>query len=102
MYWLGDQIASIEYIREFLAGAIEGVSVKQRRRRTSTGWESLTPRELEVARSIGDGLTNKQIAERFWLSPRTIQSHVGNVLAKLDLANRSEIAAEVARRFPAP
>jgi pimeloyl-ACP methyl ester carboxylesterase/DNA-binding CsgD family transcriptional regulator len=102
MYWLGDQIASIEYIREFLAGAIEGVSVKQRRRRTSTGWESLTPRELEVARSIGDGLTNKQIAEQFWLSPRTIQSHVGNVLAKLDLANRSEIAAEAARRFPAP
>lgn len=52
----------------------------------------LTRREREVAELIGEGLTNREIAERLYLSERTAQNHVHHILTKLDLANRSQIA----------
>lgn len=58
----------------------------------------LTPRELEVAGLVAEGLTNREIAERLVLSERTAQNHVQHVLTKLGLANRSQIATWVSRR----
>jgi DNA-binding CsgD family transcriptional regulator/tetratricopeptide (TPR) repeat protein len=49
----------------------------------------LTPREWQVARLIADGSTNKEIAESLFLSERTVESHVSNTLAKLQLASRT-------------
>ena len=57
----------------------------------------LTPREREVAALVGEGLTNRQIAARLYLSERTAQNHVQHILVK-DLPNRGQIAVWVATR----
>lgn len=51
----------------------------------------LTPAEIKVFREVVQGFTNKQIGERLFLSPRTVQTHLSNMLAKLDLDNRSQL-----------
>ena len=56
---------------------------------------SLTPREHEVAELVTEGLTSREIAERLYLSERTVQNHVQHILTKLDLSNRSQIAVWV-------
>jgi DNA-binding CsgD family transcriptional regulator len=60
--------------------------------------DPLTPREREVAVLVGEGLTNRQIAARLYLSERTAQNHVQHILRKLDLPNRGHIARWVAGR----
>jgi predicted ATPase/DNA-binding CsgD family transcriptional regulator len=56
---------------------------------------ALTRREGEIAVLVAEGLTNRAIAERLVLSQRTVDGHVGRILAKLDLASRSQIVAWV-------
>ncbi|MEJ3744120.1 response regulator transcription factor, partial [Actinomycetes bacterium KLBMP 9797] len=60
--------------------------------------ELLTEREREVVRLVAEGLSNRQIAEELYISPKTASVHVSRILAKLDVANRVEAAA-VARRL---
>jgi predicted ATPase/DNA-binding CsgD family transcriptional regulator len=64
----------------------------------SHGAESATlgKRELEVARLIAEGLSNKQIAARLFISDRTAATHVGNILNKLGLNSRAQVATWVA------
>ena len=52
----------------------------------------LTPRQQEVAALIARGLTNSQIAERLVVSPHTVERHVENILDKLRVSSRTEIA----------
>jgi DNA-binding CsgD family transcriptional regulator len=61
------------------------------------GPASLTPREREVVALLAEGLTNSQLAERLYISPRTAAVHVSNVLAKLGMASRTEVAAWAVR-----
>jgi DNA-binding CsgD family transcriptional regulator len=56
---------------------------------------ALTRREREVAKLVARGLTNRQIAEELVLSERTVENHVSNILKKLKLSSRSEVAAWV-------
>lgn len=56
----------------------------------------LTRREREVAELVGQGLSNRQTADRLVVSPRTVDGHVENILAKLSFTSRSQIAAWVA------
>ena len=58
----------------------------------------LSRREAEIAELVGRGLTNRQIATSAHISERTVETHVGHVLAKLGFTRRSEIAAWVAGR----
>jgi DNA-binding NarL/FixJ family response regulator len=53
----------------------------------------LTERETEVARAVGRGRTNQEIAAELFISLSTVKSHVSGIQAKLDLRNRVEIAA---------
>jgi len=61
----------------------------------------LSARELEVAALVAAGLGNRAIAERLFLSPRTVEKHVEHVMDKLALSSRAEIAAWHARHAPA-
>jgi predicted ATPase/class 3 adenylate cyclase/DNA-binding CsgD family transcriptional regulator len=67
------------------------------RKRPSSGWESLTPTELDVVRLVGEGLVNKDIATRLFVSPRTVQTHLTHVYTKLGLASRVQLVQEAAR-----
>jgi DNA-binding CsgD family transcriptional regulator/tetratricopeptide (TPR) repeat protein len=57
----------------------------------------LTARELEVLALLGEGMTNRQIGETLFISPKTAGLHVSHILAKLDVANRTQ-AADIAHR----
>src|SRR3990170_2872287 len=58
----------------------------------------LTDRELEVLELAGQGASNKEIAERLFISPGTVKNHVHKILEKLHLKNRAQIAAYNRRR----
>ncbi len=67
-------------------------------RRRGNGWSGLTAAELEVARLVAEGLTNRETAERLCLSPRTIQAHLAHIYDKLGIRSRRDLARETARR----
>ena len=60
------------------------------------GQPGLTPREREVATLVARGLTNGGIADELYISTKTASVHVSNILAKLDMSSRTEIASWVA------
>lgn len=66
--------------------------------RPDHGWAALTPTELEVANLIGQGLTNKAVAERLFVSPNTVGTHARHVFGKLGVRSRAELAARIATR----
>jgi DNA-binding NarL/FixJ family response regulator len=55
-------------------------------------YTELTERELEVLKLIANGLTNTQIAEKLVISENTVKGHVSNILSKLHLADRTQVA----------
>jgi NarL family two-component system response regulator LiaR len=63
-----------------------------RERAASTGLDELTPREREVLECIARGRSNKQIALELGVAEKTVKTHVGHLLAKLDVADRTQAA----------
>ena len=55
----------------------------------------LTPSELRVARMASDGMTNREIAQRLFVTSKTIETHLRHVFQKLDVGGRSELPAEL-------
>jgi predicted ATPase/DNA-binding CsgD family transcriptional regulator len=68
------------------------------RGRPSFGWASLTPTELDVARLAAEGGSNADIGQRLFMAAGTVKVHLAHIYAKLGVANRTELAAEAARR----
>ncbi|MDP7705765.1 LuxR C-terminal-related transcriptional regulator [Mycobacterium sp. TY815] len=90
--WAEGSALSIE---EAIAYAQRG---RGERKRPATGWASLTPTELDVVRLVAEGLGNKDVGARLFISPRTVQSHLRHVYAKLGLASRVQLVQEASRR----
>ncbi len=67
------------------------------RKRPASGWGSLTPMELDVVRLVAEGLGNKEVGARLFISPRTVQSHLTHVYAKLGIASRVQLVQEAGR-----
>jgi DNA-binding CsgD family transcriptional regulator len=67
------------------------------RQRASSGWASLTRAELDVVKLVSEGLGNKEVAARLFVSPRTVQAHLTHVYTKLGLSSRVQLAQEAAR-----
>ncbi|WP_059102923.1 response regulator transcription factor [Shouchella shacheensis] len=60
--------------------------------------DRLTPRELDVLQLIGDGKSNSEIGETLYIGIKTVKTHVSNILQKLDLEDRTQIAIYAHRK----
>lgn len=82
-------------------GVLRRLGVRLPRQEHGAG--DLSPREIEVADLVAEGLSNPAIARRLYLSRATVASHVAHILTKLGFSSRAQIAAWAAqRRAPAP
>ncbi|MEB4211733.1 LuxR C-terminal-related transcriptional regulator [Mycobacterium sp. 94-17] len=79
----------------------EAIAYAQRgrgqRKRPASGWASLTPTERQVVQLVSEGLGNKDVATRLFVSPRTVQTHLTHVYTKLGLSSRVQLVQEAAR-----
>jgi DNA-binding CsgD family transcriptional regulator len=79
----------------------EAIAYAQRgrgqRKRPASGWASLTPTERDIIRLASEGLGNRDIATRLFVSPRTAQTHLTHVYTKLGLTSRVQLVQEAAR-----
>jgi DNA-binding NarL/FixJ family response regulator len=80
---------SAAVVRELAAGTRTG--------RAGNGMPALTDREREVVRLIAEGLTNREIGEAIFVSESTVKFHVRNVMRKLDVHHRAEVAYAASR-----
>jgi DNA-binding CsgD family transcriptional regulator len=62
------------------------------RKRDASTIDQLTPQELQIARLVAEGGRNREIADRLFLSPKTVEYHLRKVFQKLDVASRTELA----------
>ncbi len=82
-------------LEEAVAYARRGRGV---RGRPDHGWESLTPMELRVVELVAEGLPNREVAQKLFVSPATVKSHLVHVFTKLEMRTRAELAAAATRR----
>ena len=98
---LGDKDFDSAWVEGAALSAKEAIAYAQRgrgeRKRPTSGWGSLTPTEREVVRLVSEGLPNKDIAARLFISSRTVESHLTHVYTKLGLTSRVQLAHEAAR-----
>jgi two-component system, NarL family, response regulator DevR len=73
------------------------VMERMRTRRQEETADHLTPQEQKILDLIAEGLTNRQIAERMYLSEKTVKNYVSNMLAKLGMSRRTEAAVYAVR-----
>jgi DNA-binding CsgD family transcriptional regulator len=81
----------IDYARSELAAT----GARPRRLRM-TGVDALTPSELRIARLAAEGRTNKEVAQALFITPKTVDTHLGHIYMKLDIASRRDLSAALA------
>jgi DNA-binding CsgD family transcriptional regulator len=93
---LGDNDFDAAWAQGNAMSTDEAIAYVQRgrgeRKRSTSGWASLTPTERDVVRLVSEGLGNKDIATRLFVSPRTVQTHLTHVYTKLGLTSRVQLA----------
>jgi ATP/maltotriose-dependent transcriptional regulator MalT len=75
-----------ERARQELRSAGEGST-----RQSRTDWDLLTPQELQIAQLAAEGLSNKEIGQQLYLSPRTIGAHLYRIFPKLGITSRGQL-----------
>ena len=92
----GTQRGELAMSRRFAATALRHFADAARRGRVGISTEgellNLSPRENDVLAMLADGLTDREIANALTISPRTVETHVSNILHKLGVRNRAEAA----------
>jgi len=81
-----------------IAQGLRGLGVRVWRRGAASvgqGLDALSGREQEISRRVADGASNREIAEVLAVSPKTVERHLTNILAKLGARNRTELASRV-------
>ena len=79
------------------SSAIASTGARAPGKADATGLESLTERELQVARLVVDRKTNPEIAAELFLSQKTVETHLRNIFRKIDVSSRVELARAVER-----
>ena len=86
-------------------GRLRALGVRRRLvavQRPGRGWAAMTESELAVARLVAQGLTNREVAERLFVSQHTVSGHLRHVFTKLDVNSRVELSRLVAVHDPRP
>jgi DNA-binding CsgD family transcriptional regulator/tetratricopeptide (TPR) repeat protein len=96
LYELGARPAAAVVARQLRERGAQGLP-RGPRKATRTNPANLTPRELEVLELVAGGLTNGEIADRLFLSEKTVGHHVSAVLRKLGVRSRGQASAEAVR-----
>jgi len=79
---------------EAVAAAARGRGTNDR---PESGWSSLTPTELDIARMVAEGLTNPEVGQRLFISRSTVKTHLSHIYRKLNITSRTELASIVSR-----
>jgi DNA-binding CsgD family transcriptional regulator len=89
-------------VAALLRRAIDGVGIDSRPARPARGdrpdRQAGTDAERKIVQLVTEGLSNPQVGQRLFVSPRTVQTHVAHVFAKLHVSTRAELAAFAAHR----
>jgi DNA-binding NarL/FixJ family response regulator len=78
--------------RRYFDPAVVQYAMNRGRSNNKPDLEALTPRELEVLKALGRGFNNRAIAEQLFISEHTVKKHVGSILNKLSLDDRTQAA----------
>jgi DNA-binding NarL/FixJ family response regulator len=85
----GKQYVSPDISDKVLEGYLEGRKTIKKK----SSWDTLTQREREVLKLVGEGYQNKEIADYLCISPKTVEKHRANIMEKLDLHSASALTA---------
>ena len=72
---------------------LEGFLEERKSLKSVTSWDTLTQREIEVLKLVGEGYKNKKIANYLCISPKTVEKHRSNIMGKLDIHTASGLTA---------
>ena len=90
--------ASSYYLTERRAREELAVTGSRPRSAFRSGVAALTASELRTARLAGDGLSNVEIAQQLFVTRKTVEKHLGNAYAKLEIPSRKELASALAAK----
>jgi RNA polymerase sigma factor (sigma-70 family) len=101
--------SAAEELTQAVEAALEGrrfvssqIDQDPQKREISDPYDSLTPRERETLQLVGEGLTASEIADRLYISSRTVEKHRSNLMKKLDLHNHAEVVRYALERGLVP
>jgi DNA-binding NarL/FixJ family response regulator len=87
---IGSVLSGKRYISPDISGKVlEGFIEERRTLKAASSWETLTQREKEVLKMVGEGYKNKEIADFLCISVKTVQKHRANIMRKLNLHTAS-------------
>ena len=72
---------------------LEGYLTGRKKLKSKTSWDTITPREKEVLKLLGEGYQNKEIGDMLHISVKTVEKHRANIMNKLDLHNAAALTA---------
>jgi DNA-binding NarL/FixJ family response regulator len=72
---------------------LEGYLTGRKKLKSKTSWDTITPREREVLKLLGEGYQNKEISDMLHISVKTVEKHRANIMNKLDLHNAAALTA---------